>query len=103
MMTLAARQAWHRGWARICQAPRAGGALGCPSVPTGLSTPPPARVSPSLHQPGAGGGGLRDSGQNTSRVSLSGLNRGTESCGWATPGNQTRREKRSGAVAGFKL
>lgn len=38
MMTLAACQAWHRGRAHVCQAPRADGALdwlGCPSAPTG--------------------------------------------------------------------
>lgn len=105
-MTLAACQAWHRGQARVCQAPRADGALdwlGCPSAPTRLGTPLPALVSLSLHQPEAGGGGLCDSGQNPSRVSLRGLNRGTESWGWATHHSQTRREKRSEAVAGFKL
>ena len=106
MRTLAACQAWHRGPARVCQAPRADGALdwlGCPSAPTRLRTPLPARVSLSLHQPEAGGGGLCDSGQNPSRVSLRDLNRGMESWGRAAPRNQARREKHSEAVAGFRL
>lgn len=79
------------------------GLAGLPLCTHWLSTPLPARVSLSLRQLEAGGGGLCDSGQNPSRVSLRGLNRGTESWGWATPRNQARREKRSEAVVGFKL
>lgn len=67
----------------------------CPHVPVPASAGGGGR--------GAGGGGLCDSGQIPSRVSLRDLNRGMESWGWATPRNQTRREKHSEAVAGFKL
>lgn len=58
-VALAARQAWHRGWARICQAPGQAGRWAAPLYPPGSAhlTPPVPRVSPSLHQPGAGEGG----------------------------------------------